>query len=484
MENLVTNNQESCDFPSFVPFFSSLSTSNCQIEEETSLKRYKPSFCLDLKSSFEIDPLFHTDVYAAGLVENGKTLAVFEQDSSGNLNMHKYRFNDNLSSIHAHLCNSWLIRDYDYLINYDASCVVMFNSEELAHERDSRRRRKRGYGLGDKLYISLLVFDLDFENDSEHSRGEFYPNLYKLEFPNKHCSEHVEDMHTSFWKFNHGYAITNDGTVVVSTLGFPSGESKSLHVSVLYLNFFKVERKGVGTVLKHCSQKEIPIPNKFLLKPTDASIVCNRTFTKIFFRSHNIVYNVVTEEILELVEEALENNFWVDDRFYDEVLISLDRPTLTKGYVKIFKENKGTFSLFRTFYTCALLSNNQEPTLYCHGLNNGEIHLFIESHLASKQIMGLNPFSMKVDFLLDIPETFATPYVRKVLVTGHQILVIVSDTEREFVMGYNLQKKDSLQSLKNLAACVTLKNYSLNQIKSFGVPNVLNNFLRNNIFHA
>ena len=166
MENLVTNNQSFCeDWPYFGSFLST-SSSKYKFRNDESVKTYFPSFCLDLNASYEFDQYFRTNVYAAGLVENGKSLSVFEQNSSDYLNLHKFRFDKDLISIHLKYLNTWLIRDYDYVISYDASIVVMFNSEEFAHERDSRRRRKRGYGLGDKVYICLL-----YTSPSPRDRG-------------------------------------------------------------------------------------------------------------------------------------------------------------------------------------------------------------------------------------------------------------------------------------------------------------------------
>ena len=476
MENLLTNNQNSCDnWPCFGSFIST-SFSKYQHQEDRNLKTYSPSFCLDLNASYEIDPLFHTEVHVAGLIENGQTLAVFEQNSSGNLNMHTFHFDKGLASIHSQYLNTWLIRDYNYVVSYDASFVAMFNSEELAHERDHRRRRKRGYGLGDKVYISLLVFNLDFENGESSTRGRFYPNCYTLQF---------DDASTHFWKYKHGYAIAIDGTIIVSTWGVATEilEESECNATALYLNFFKVDSKDCEIKLKHCGQKEIKMCNDPSSNFEDPLIVCNQKMIKIFLRSHNFVYNIDTNLILNLPEDAYENTFWVIDDCHGEVLISLDRSNFSSVNVKVFKECSGEYVKITDFCTSQLLYGNHEPHLHCHGINNGKTCLFIQS-IQTTKIMAVNPFSKKVDYVLDIQGNFTDPHVRKVLVTGHQILVLVWDVEREFVLCYNLEKNNRLQSLKNLSAYVSLKHYSFNQIESFGIPKMLVTFLRNNIYHV
>ena len=480
MENLTTNNQGFCEnWPYFGSFLSS-SSSNYESINDRNEKTYFPSFCLDLDASYEFDQIFHTNVFAAGLYENGKTLAIFEQDSSDYLNLHKFRFDKDLGSIHSKYFNTWLIRDYDYIISYDASFIVMFNSEELAHERDHRRRRKRGYGLGDKVFISILSFKLDFESEENSTKGQFFPNLYTLQLDN----DDNDDESAYFWKYKHGYAIGADGTVIVSTWGVTtretSEEGECKETSALYLNFFKTEMKDREVKLKHCGQRKIKCqdPSGSFEEPL---IACNHNMTKIFFHSHNLVYNVDTNSAVDVVENAYKNTFWIIDDSHGEILLSLDRSNFSNVNVKVFKESHGNYVQISEFSASQIISNDNEPNLHCYGINNGTTRLFVQS--TSSVIKAINPFSKEIDYMLDIQSNFKDPHVRKVLVSGQQILVLVWDNEREFVLCYNLKKeKNTLKSLRNLSAFTVLKNFSMQQIKSFGIPNVLLTFLQNNVY--
>ena len=481
MENLVTNNQSFCeDWPYFGSFLST-SSSKYKFRNDESVKTYFPSFCLDLNASYEFDQYFRTNVYAAGLVENGKSLSVFEQNSSDYLNLHKFRFDKDLISIHSKYLNTWLIRDYDYVISYDASFVVMFNSEEFAHERDSRRRRKRGYGLGDKVYISILDFNLDFQNGESSTKGQFYPNLYTLQFDN----DDNADALAYFWKYKHGYAIGGDGTIIVSTWGKTTNktlvEGDNKIESALYLNFFKTVIKNSKIKLKHCGQRKIvgQYPTKSFGEPL---IACNHNMTKVFLESHSIVYNLNTDSTFHLMEDfAYKNTFWVIDESHGEVLISLDGFEFSNVDVIVFKEHyDGSYLPISKFSAREILSNDY-VRVNCYGINNGTTQLFIQSSTSS-EIIAVNPFSKEIDYVLDIQDNFTDPHVRKVLVSGQQILVLIWDNEREFVLCYNIEKKNKLQSLKELSAFVVLKNFSMKQIRSFGIPNVLLAFLQNNVY--
>eukprot|EP00111_Clytia_hemisphaerica_P000649 TCONS_00001925-protein len=265
MQGLNTNIQAFKDSPLFSTFLPKSTKDQSQnYGQDKKTEHYNASSCLPLDASFEFDQFFNTHVFTSGLMDNGKTLAIFEQDDKGNLNMHKYCYHKGqIQSLHSRHFNTWLIRDYDYLVSYDGLFVVMFNSEELAHERDHRRRRKRGYGLGEKVYISLLVYDHDFEN-GRSAMGKFFPNSFVLTMSDKDDS--------LFWKYKHGYAIGVDGTIIVSSWGVTRDtlDEQDTGGTALYLNYFKVQQTSSKIAVKHCGFTDLsgaltgkPLPTAF-----------------------------------------------------------------------------------------------------------------------------------------------------------------------------------------------------------------------------
>jgi len=445
----------------------------------------KHVMCMELpNASFEFDPDFSTHVYAAGLTENGKSLSIFEQHDSATLSMHRYQLGEDGSveasnSSHSH---SWLIRDYDYVISYDASFVVMFNSEENAHERDHMRRRKRGYGLGEKVYISLLVFS------DEIPKGTFFPNANILSFSN------TENSVESFLKYKHGYCIDADGNVIISTwrLSRDILGNTDFNSDALYLNFFNVEISDCKVSINHKYQTDLTsilfsLPIPVITRPNhDPLIACNHKMTKIFIQSHNLVYILGRKVLYPLSEESYHYCYWAVDKKHGEVLVSIDRPSFSFINCKVFKhdDTNRNYQIISHFCVKDLFNHaeNEEPSYHCHGVSNGDIYLFIEPKRLARRIYAVNVFTKTIDFVLNIPTHLKEPYVRSVLVCGTQILILISEGEKEVICVYRRSPDKIVKSLKTLSALATSKIYSFNQMLLLNIPQLLLKYLEELLF--
>ena len=482
MEKLLTNVQFSKNHPSgsFLPKYLE---DNGNVESNIDgFDIAKHLICSELpNASFDFDPDFSTHVYAAGFTHNGKSLSIFEQHDSVTLSMHQYQFKEDglieiSNSSHSH---SWLIRDYDYVISHDASYVVMFNSEENAHERDHRRRRKRGYGLGEKVYISLLVFN------QEIPKGTFFPNLNILSFSNPEDSTDSQ----SFLKYKHGYCIDADGNVIISTWGLTRDTLGNTYSNgdALYLNFFNVNISDCKVSIEHKHQTDLT-NNLFSLpfpvstrSNNDPLIQCNQKMTKILIQSHNLVYILGRNVLYPLAEECYSHCYWVVDEKHGEVLISIDRPSFSLINCKVFKQDDNTdnYSIISQFCVKDVFNHNEdhEPSYHCHAVNNRDVYLFIEPKRLAGKVYAVNVFTRTIDFVLIIPRHLKEPYVRKVLVAGTQILILISEDEKEVICVYQKKLDKTMKSLKTLSALETLKTYSFNQMLSLNIPQLLLRYL-------
>lgn len=441
--------------------------------------------------TYEYDPDYLTHVHSVSFTENGKQVIIFEQDKDFNLKVHSYMMCENgdlkgTSTVKSR--NTWLIRDYDYFVSTDHTLCVLFNSEEQAHTRDHRRRRKRGYGSGGKICISLCKFDLDVTLEKSPAYN-FHPNVYILCLDN----EREEDGYSGFWKFQHTFAFTKNNLICVASLGNlinqmeESSSSKRSGKNILLLDFLSIE-SDTNYRIKHLFQRDLSsqiaesFPN--FSSTNEPTILFNSTGTMLLFIKHSIVYSIPDGKLSCIQTNSLSEPHWVTDCEDGEVIVNISQSFFGDDVdvsVEIFKQSKGTgpYEIYRKF-TMKQILNTDFGCFYCHNICNGSVKMFIEEKGADRKLLVVDPFKMKIVTKLSLIKKPKDAHIMNVLVNGNEVVVVMReslhDTDKEVLAIYKLNWH-RICSLKYLASCAALKCYSFNELKTMNLPKVIESYL-------
>lgn len=439
--------------------------------------------------TYRYDPDYLTHVYSISFTENGKHVSIFEQDKESSLKLHSYMMDKNgnlqgTSTLKNH--NTWLIRDYDYFVSANHKLCVLFNSEEQAHLRDHRRRRKRGYDSGGKICISLCSFNIDVSMEKSPAYY-FHPNAYIFHIE----KERVVDGQNGFWKFQHSFAFLKNNLICIASQGnlinlMSELTDKRSSKCIMLLDFLLIE-SDTNYSIKHLSQRDLSseLAESFpgFQITSEPTILFNKNGTKVLFTKHNIVYSVPNGKLSFVKATSLSEIYWVTDFQHGEIIVNISQSCFggnSDVNVELLKQVKGrgNYEIYRKF-SVKEITNTAYGSFYCHSVCNGSVKIFVEQKHQHLLIV-VDPFEKKVLAELSLITEPKNAHVRHVLVNRDEVIVVmrdtVDDTDEEILVFYKLTPK-RMYSLKYLAACSALNNYSLNQIKVLKLPKIIESYL-------